>query len=59
LGGILEDNNKLNLYGKLYRKDSYQPILVRNYVKTDDYGWIKSDNNYTISGKYLNGRGVC
>ena len=55
----MDINNKLNLSGDLYKKDSYQPILVRNYVKTDDYGWIKSDNSYTISGKYLNGRGVC
>ena len=59
LGGILESENNLNLSGDLYRKDFYQPILIRNYVKTDDYGWIKADDSYTTSGKYLNGKGVC
>ena len=71
LGGVLNGNNNndddltdnsknnLNLSGELYKKDPELPILIRNYVRMDDYGWVKSGENYTLKGQYINGRGVC
>ena len=57
LGGNLDDEDSLNLSGELYTVNP--PILVRNYVKVDDDGWVKDDSTYEISGKNINGRGVC
>ena len=62
LGGVLEnpeDQDKLSLTGKLYNING--AILTRNYIKVDDYGWVKQDdsNNYTLKGLNVNARGVC
>jgi hypothetical protein len=33
-------------------------VLTRNYIKIDDYGWVK-DGNYTLNGNNINAKGVC
>ena len=67
LGGLLTDDssNALGISGKLYYEDG--PFLRRNYIKSDDFGWIKQEenkgeneeNNYDVYGSYVNARGVC
>ena len=59
LGGVLDDSNSLSLTGELYKHDDNMPILIRNYVKTDDYGWVKKSDAYELSGENINGKGVC
>jgi hypothetical protein len=63
LGGTLFDSNSsnnLSVSGDLYSNTSESPVLFRNYIKVDDYGWIKNDGDkYTISGLNVNARGVC
>ena len=59
LGGILENptsSDKLSLTGNLY--DINGAVLTRNYIKIDDYGWVK-DGNYTLNGNNINAKGVC
>jgi hypothetical protein len=34
-------------------------LLKRNYVKVNDDGWVMQDDNYTLSGNYINSKGVC
>ena len=70
LGGVLDnptvkdnDNdvvnpNLLNLSGDLYNNSGV--FLTRNYVKVDDYGWVKrDDSNYSLTGSDINAKGVC
>lgn len=57
LGGNLQDNEKLKLDGKLFKKDS-SITLVRQYVKVDDNGWVKPDSGYELEGLNINARGV-
>lgn len=59
LGGTLNNSeNKLNLTGDIYNIEG--PLLIRNYIKVDDFGWIKKDSgNYEITGSNVNARGVC
>ena len=63
LGGELNDvknEESINLTGELYSKVGETALLKRNYIKVDDFGWIKESNNeYTPTGNYLNARGVC
>ena len=64
LGGIIGDypiqyidgTNNNNLY-----EDPTSSILVRKYIQTDDFGWIKNASNYFTGGsqQYLNAKGVC
>ena len=52
-----DDNNvnNLNLY-----EDSNSPVLIRKYIQTDDFGWIKNGSHYySGSLEYLNAKGVC
>jgi len=54
LGGILEEDNSLGLKkpgldecADIYNSNEY--FLTRNYIKVDDFGWVKrDDSNYTI-----------
>ena len=46
----------LSLTGNLY--DINGAVLTRNYIKIDDYGWVK-DGNYTLNGNNINAKGVC
>jgi hypothetical protein len=43
----------------LWHQEGDSPILIRNYVKVDENGWVKSVDEGTISGNNLNARGVC
>ena len=48
----------LNLTGSLFNTNG--AFLIRNYVKVDDLGWVKTDtSNYTLTGSNINSRGVC
>ena len=56
LGGLLKSNSediKVNI--PLYERES-DIYLIRKYIKSDENGWIKSDDSI---GQYLNSRGVC
>ena len=59
LGGTLESSssNFLNITGNIY--DINDSVLTRNYVKVDDFGWVKTDDNYQLSGSNINAKGVC
>ena len=70
LGGVLDnptvkDNgndvvnpNLLNLSGDLYNNSGV--FLTRNYIKVDDFGWVKrDDSNYSLTGSDINAKGVC
>ena len=65
LGGILEEDNSLGLKkpgldecADIYNSNEY--FLTRNYIKVDDFGWVKrDDSNYTIQGSNVNAKGVC
>lgn len=68
LGGVLtesnihyisEDNNVNTLY-----EDSNSPVLVRKYIQTDDFGWIKNASDFFYKSddsniEYVNAKGVC
>ena len=66
--GAIDENNKLlNLEGELYSSKD-EILLQRNYIKVDDFGWVKNDGNieddesnnkYKLSGQNINARGVC
>ena len=56
LGG---DLGALNLTGDIFKENSSEGILTRNYIKIDDNGWIKTDSEYTLTGTNINSRGVC
>jgi hypothetical protein len=46
--------------GSIYTRPSEESIfLKRNYIKSDDKGWIKPGGNYSFNGEYLNSKGVC
>ena len=66
LGGILDTSDSLNLTkpgdsskcAEIYNSDGV--FLYRNYIKVDDFGWVKRDDaNYTVSGTSVNAKGVC
>ena len=65
LGGVLEQNNSLGLTkpgteedAEIYNTNEF--FLTRNYIKVDDFGWVKRDDaNYTVKGKNVNAKGVC
>lgn len=61
LGGELnnDSNNQLFINGKLFKKEDSSIILTRQYIKTDENGWVKSSSSYDLSGKDINGKGVC
>ena len=58
LGGslTLDQSNILSLKGNLY--DVNGALLIRNYIKIDDNGWVKK-GNYEVTGNNVNGKGVC
>ena len=57
LGGLLSGNSEIGINTPLYEESSI--YLIRNYIKTDENGWIKSDNASEIQGQYINSKGVC
>ena len=60
LGGTLSSSNSISMNGPIYTRPNEESIfLKRNYIKSDDKGWIKPGENYSFSGKYLNSKGVC
>lgn len=58
LGGALGSENQLSLSGDLYTQTN-DILLQRNYIKSDDNGWIKSGEGYSFNGKQVNSKGVC
>lgn len=63
LGGELNDSAddtiKLNINGNLFKKEENNIVLIRQYVKIDENGWVKTSDSYNLSGKNINSRGVC
>ena len=60
LGGTLSSPNSISMSGSIYTRPSEESILLkRNYIKSDDKGWIKPGGNYSFKGEYLNSKGVC
>ena len=66
LGGVLSLETPLNLSmpgqasqsAPLYSTSG--SFLIRNYVKVDDFGWVKRDDStYVLSGSNVNAKGVC
>ena len=43
----------------LYSSELGGTLLVREYIQSDDFGWVKSSSTNVFSGKNLNSRGVC
>ena len=58
LGGTLNNDNKLNLTGDLFKKED-EITLLRQYIKVDDNGWIQDNTGYSVTGLNVNARGVC
>ena len=56
---VTDESEKPSLFltGPLYTKND--ALLIRNYIKIDEEGWIKSDDKYELTGQYVNARGVC
>ncbi len=54
------DGDKLKIVdNSLFDKPGDQPLLIRKYIKIDDKGWIKDDDNIIEHNKgKLNARGV-
>lgn len=60
LGGELNSSKNLYIQGPLFTKQEDNITLLRNYIKIDDNGWIKHDNNvYDLEGINVNSKGVC
>ena len=64
LGGTLDINIPLGIKQKdgsedadIYTIDG--AMLFRNYIKVDDYGWVKDGDTYQLFGNDLNAKGVC
>lgn len=66
LGGILDLGNPLSLTkpgspqedAEIYNTEG--AFLTRNYIKIDDFGWVKKDDsNYILQGNNVNAKGVC
>jgi hypothetical protein len=67
LGGVLTESNIHYIseedVNTLY-EDSNSSILIRKYIQTDDFGWIKSASNFFYKEdksniEYVNAKGVC
>ena len=61
LGGTLteQEGSQLTMIGGLYSPTQSKYLLHRNYIKSDDNGWIKFDQGYSFTGNYVNSKGVC
>jgi len=65
LGGVLTNSRIDYLTGSntLYQNPS-SPVLVRKYIQTDDFGWIKNSSEFFKKGdgsgiECVNSKGVC
>ena len=65
LGGVLDSKNEPKIITRdgldapIYSIDDNGVFLKRNYIKIDDKGWIKEDDEYNIRGQNVNSKGVC
>ena len=67
LGGVLDSENPLDLIKPGITPEESPDIyntngafLTRNYIKVDDFGWVKRDDScYTLKGNSINAKGVC
>ena len=51
-------NNEADSCAKLFNLG--EAVLTRNYIKVDDFGWVKrDDSNYVLKGSDVNAKGVC
>jgi hypothetical protein len=67
LGGVLTSAKITYKEENSLYENSNSPVLVRKYIQTDDYGWIKNASDFFTKGEAnandtidcVNARGVC